>query len=100
MSIKSPNPEDLSLIPAEYRDFLGVFSKIYSFQLLPHCSCDCAIEFLEEAPLSKGCLFLLPQLEEEVGLKQGITWLSTSPITLGFFFVKKKNGGFLPYLDD
>uniref|UniRef100_A0A3B3SGE7 ribonuclease H n=1 Tax=Paramormyrops kingsleyae TaxID=1676925 RepID=A0A3B3SGE7_9TELE len=104
-SIESPEPEDLSHIPKEYLDYQDVFNKALSFMLPPHCECDCAIDLVEGHSLPKGHLYPLSIAEEAMetyiqeGLRQGIIRSSTSPITAGFFFVKKKDGGLRPCID-
>uniref|UniRef100_A0A3B3SA72 CCHC-type domain-containing protein n=1 Tax=Paramormyrops kingsleyae TaxID=1676925 RepID=A0A3B3SA72_9TELE len=105
-SIESPEPEDFSRIPIEYSAFKDVFSKALSFRLPPHRECDCAIDLLEGAHSPKGHLYPLSVREEEAmetyvqeALNQGIIRPSTSPITAGFFFVKKKDGGLRPCVD-
>lgn len=91
--MESPDLEDLSIIPAEYMDFIDVFSKTFSFQLPPHRQCDCAITLLEGVPLPKGHLYPLSLNKEEAldpyirdGLKQGIIHPSTSQGTMSMYW--------------
>lgn len=86
--------------------FQGRFSKEKAFSLPPHRNCDCAIDFLEGAPLPRGRLYPVSQQEQksldtyiQEGLRQGIIQPSTSPMTAVFFFIKKKNGGLRLVID-
>nr|XP_023655862.1 uncharacterized protein LOC111837765 [Paramormyrops kingsleyae] len=102
---ESPLPEDLSVIPEEYRRFSKVFSKKEAYGLPPHRSSDCAIDLLDGATLPQGRLYSLSRAEEAMrtyiseSLEQGIIRPSTSPVAAGFFFVGKKDGGLRPCID-
>uniref|UniRef100_A0A3B3QD29 ribonuclease H n=1 Tax=Paramormyrops kingsleyae TaxID=1676925 RepID=A0A3B3QD29_9TELE len=104
--VESPEPENLDVVPAEYLDFKDVFSKEKASGLPPHRECDCAIDLLEGAKMQRGTLYPVSLTEEESletyiqeGLQQGIIQPSTSPVTAGFFFIKKKDGGLRPVVD-
>uniref|UniRef100_A0A3B3SBH5 Gypsy retrotransposon integrase-like protein 1 n=1 Tax=Paramormyrops kingsleyae TaxID=1676925 RepID=A0A3B3SBH5_9TELE len=104
--VESPEPEDLSVIPEEYRDYADVFSKEKAFSLPPRRDCDCAIDILAGTSMPRGRLYPISLQEQDAletyireGLRQGIIRPSTSPMTAGFFFVKKKDGGLRPVID-
>uniref|UniRef100_A0A3B3R1X0 ribonuclease H n=1 Tax=Paramormyrops kingsleyae TaxID=1676925 RepID=A0A3B3R1X0_9TELE len=104
--IESPEPENLESIPEVYQGFRDVFSKEKAFGLPPHRDCDCSINLLDGATLPHGRLYPVSLQEEDAletyiqdGLAQGIIQPSTSPMTAGFFFIKKKDGGLRPVVD-
>uniref|UniRef100_A0A3B3S715 CCHC-type domain-containing protein n=1 Tax=Paramormyrops kingsleyae TaxID=1676925 RepID=A0A3B3S715_9TELE len=103
--VESPEPENLENIPEEYQDYKDIFSKEKAFSLPPYRDCDCPIDLLERAPLPRGRLYPVSLQEQDSldtyireGLKQGIIQASTSPVTAGFFFIKKKDGEPLPLI--
>ncbi|KAL0197996.1 hypothetical protein M9458_006536, partial [Cirrhinus mrigala] len=103
--IESPEPVFMPEIPAEYRAYQDVFSKLAATQLPPHRPWDCAIDLLPGAQLPKGRISPLSIPERQAmenyiteALNQGFIRPSTSPATLSFF-VGKKDGGLRPCID-
>lgn len=104
--VESPEPENLEVIFREYRSFLDVFSKERAFRLPPHRENDCAIDLLEGVQLPRRRLYPVSLQEQDSldayireGMEQGIIRPSKSPITAGFFFIKKKDGDLRPVVD-
>ncbi|KAI2660465.1 Transposon Tf2-6 polyprotein [Labeo rohita] len=103
----SPNPQTTtSSIPAEYQDLLEAFSRQGATQLPPHRPGDCAIDLIPGAAPPRGRIFPLSQAESaamntyiQEELAKGFIRPSTSPASVGFFFVKKKDGGLRPCID-
>lgn len=102
----SPEPPDLSLVPAEYHDLGNVFSKHRALSLPPHRPYDCAIDLLPGAPLPSSRLYNLARPEQEAmeryindSLAAGIIRPSSSPVGAGFFFVSKKDQTLRPCID-
>lgn len=94
----SPEPPDLSSIPAEYLDLGEVFSKDRALSLPPHRPHDCAIILLPGATLPSSRLYNLSCPERESmekylkdSLAAGIIRPSSSPLGAGFLFVAKKD---------
>ncbi len=86
-------------IPSDYADLVEAFSKAKATQLPPHRSSDCSIELLPGTIPPKGRIIPLSQLETESmrtyleeELAEGFIVLSKSPMSAGFFFVKKRAG--------
>jgi hypothetical protein len=82
------------------------FSKKKAAQLPPHRWGDCAINLLVDATLPRSHVYALSQEETAAmetyvseSLHQGYIRSSTSPASLSFFFVKKKDGGLRPCID-
>ncbi|KAL0155123.1 hypothetical protein M9458_049386, partial [Cirrhinus mrigala] len=103
--IESPEPVFMPEIPAEYRAYQDVFSKLAATQLPPHRPWDCAIDLLPGAQLPKGRIYPLSIPERQAmenyiteALNQGFIRLSTSPAASSFF-VGKKDGGLRPCID-
>ncbi|KAI2664082.1 Transposon Tf2-6 polyprotein [Labeo rohita] len=95
-----------SSIPHEYHDLLEAFSTVRATELPPHRPGDCAIELMPGAIPPRGRIFPLSQPESEAmenyikeELAKGFIRPSTSPVSAGFFFVKKKDGGLRPCID-
>ncbi|KAI2647757.1 Retrotransposon-derived protein PEG10 [Labeo rohita] len=87
---------DLAKLPREYWDLSEAFSKVKASQLPFHRSTDCAIDLLPGSHPPKGRVFPLSQPESaamkayiDEELKKGFIRPSTSPMSAGFFFVKK-----------
>ncbi|XP_053681475.1 retrotransposon-derived protein PEG10 [Labeo rohita] len=104
--IESPEPVIMPEIPAEYRTYQDVFSKLAATQLPPHRPWDCAIDLLPGAQLPRGRIYPLSIPECQAmenyiteALNQGFIRPSTSPAALSFFFVGKKDGGLRPCID-
>ncbi|KAI2666700.1 Transposon Tf2-6 polyprotein [Labeo rohita] len=100
----SAGPRDS--IPAEYQDLLEAFSTTKATQLPPHRPGDCAVDLLPGAVPPRGRIFPLSQPESEAmnqyireELAKGFIRPSTSPASAGLFFVKKKDGGLRPSLE-
>ncbi len=88
-------------IPSDYADLAEAFSKAKATQLPPHRSSDCSIELLPGTIPPKGRIIPLSQLETESmrtyleeELAEGFIVPSKSPMSAGFFFVKKGLFGF------
>ncbi|KAI2644234.1 Transposon Tf2-6 polyprotein [Labeo rohita] len=103
---KPSSPPPSSSIPHEYHDLLEAFSTVRATELPPHRPGDCAIELLPGAIPPRGRIFPLSQPESEAmenyikeELAKGFIRPSTSPVSAGFFFVKKKDGGLRPCID-
>ncbi len=93
-------------LPVEYHDLIEAFSKTKASQLPPHRSSDCAIDLQPNSHPPKGRVFPLSQPESEAmksyieeELAEGLIRPSISPVSAGFFFVKKKDGGLRPCID-
>ncbi|XP_060729294.1 uncharacterized protein LOC132847773 [Tachysurus vachellii] len=93
-------------LPAGYHDLAEAFSKVKATELPPHRPGDCCIELLPNTTPPKARIFPLSQPESkainkyiEEELKKGFIRHSVSPASLGFFFVKKKDGGLRPCID-
>ncbi|KAL0192201.1 hypothetical protein M9458_010497, partial [Cirrhinus mrigala] len=104
--IESPEPAIMPEIPAEYRAYQDVFSKLAVTHLPPHRPWDCAIDLLPGAQLPKGRIYPLSIPERQVmenyiteALNQGFIRPSTSPAASSVFFVGKKDGGLRPCID-
>ncbi|KAL0186165.1 hypothetical protein M9458_017835, partial [Cirrhinus mrigala] len=104
--IESPEPVFMPEIPAEYRAYQDVFSKLAATQLPPHRPWDCAIDLLPGAQLPKGRIYPLSIPECQAmenyiteALNQGFIRPSTSPAASSCFFVGKKDGGLRPCID-
>ncbi|XP_053681471.1 retrotransposon-derived protein PEG10 [Labeo rohita] len=104
--IKRPEPVIMPEIPAEYRAYQDVFSKLAATQLPLHRPWDCAIDLLPGAQLPKGRIYPLSipghqAMENYIteALNQGFIRPSTSPAASSFFFVGKKDGGLRPCID-
>ncbi|KAL1249800.1 hypothetical protein QQF64_020805 [Cirrhinus molitorella] len=85
-------------LPDEYLDLALAFSKARASQLPPHRASDCAIDLIPGSLPPKGRVFPLSQPESEAmqayieeELAKGFIRPSTSPVSAGFFFVKKKD---------
>ncbi len=83
-------------LPVEYQDLIEAFSKTKAPQLPPHFLNDCAIDLQPDSHPPKGRIFSLSQPESEAmksyieeELAKGFIRPSTSPASVGFFFVKK-----------
>ncbi|XDV14192.1 hypothetical protein PO909_002370 [Leuciscus waleckii] len=106
-SISEPRDESmLSRLPAVYHDLAEAFSKVKATQLPPHREYDCAIDLLPGTTPPRGRIFPMSQPETEAmqknieeELAKGFIRHSTSPVSAGFFFVKKKDGGLRPCID-
>uniref|UniRef100_A0A3B1JYM9 Gypsy retrotransposon integrase-like protein 1 n=1 Tax=Astyanax mexicanus TaxID=7994 RepID=A0A3B1JYM9_ASTMX len=61
-SVESPDVSDHIVVPAEYSDFLEVFSKDNATKLPPHRPYDCAIDLVEGATLPKTRVYPLTAL--------------------------------------
>ena len=104
-SIESPEVGDIE-IPPEYQDLSEAFSKVRATQLPPHRRWDCSIDLLPGAPLPRSRVYPLSAKETaamqeyvDEALRQGFIRPSTSPVSAGFFFVEKKEGGLRPCID-
>ena len=104
-SIESPEVGEVN-IPPEYQDLSEVFSKARATQLPPHRPWDCSIDLLPGAPLPRSRIYPLSNKETasmqeyvDEALRQGFIRPSTSPVSAGFFFVEKKDGGLRPCID-
>ncbi|CAJ0966125.1 unnamed protein product [Ranitomeya imitator] len=93
-------------LPEAIQDFWRVFLEVESQALPPHRDYNCAIEFIPGATLPKSRLFNLtiPKREAlkeylQTSLAAGHIRPSKSLVAVGFFFVKKKDGGLRPCLD-
>ncbi len=93
---------DLTGVPAEYLDFLRVFSKSRVASLPPHKPNDCAIDLLQGTFPPRGRLYSLSAPEREAmdkyiqeSLAAGLIRSSSSPTGAGFF-VEKKDGSLRP----
>ncbi len=105
-TIESPVSHNSVQIPAAYRTFQDMFSKVAATRLPPHRPWDCAIDLLPGAKLPKGRVYPLtiPEraaMEEYIkeALQQGFIRPSLSPAASSFFFVAKKDGGLRPCID-
>ncbi len=95
-----------NLLPSKYQDLAEAFSKVKASHFPPHRPSDCAIDLFPESQPPKGRVFSLSQPEAEAmksyieeELAKGFIRPSTSPASAGFFFVKKREGGFHPCID-
>lgn len=93
-------------LPSEYHNLSEAFNKINASKLPPHRASDCAIDLLPGSTPPKGRIFPLSQPESksmkkyiEEELAKGFIRPSTSPVSAGFFFVQKKDGGLRPCID-
>ncbi|KAI2656673.1 Retrotransposon-derived protein PEG10 [Labeo rohita] len=82
------------------------FSKTKATKLPPHRANDCAIDLIPGSVPPKGRIFPLSQPESEAmrayteeELAKGFIRPSTSPASVGFFFIKNKDGGLRPCID-
>lgn len=106
-SITQPWEEPVSSnLPVMYHDLAEAFSKVKATRLPPHRENDCAIELIPGSLPPRGRIFPLSQPETEAMQKyieEELTkWFirpSTSPVSAGFFFVKKKDGSLRPCID-
>ncbi|KAJ8333531.1 hypothetical protein SKAU_G00415390 [Synaphobranchus kaupii] len=92
-------------VPEQYRFLAEVFSRQRATTLRPHRPYDCAIELYPGTVPPRGSLYSLSIPESvamkayiEASLTNGFIRPSTSPAGAGFFFVKKKTGGFVHVL--
>ena len=99
--VESPDQVSTVRIPSEYANLV-----IEATQLPPHRRGDCAINLLLDAALPRSHVYPLSQEETAAmetyvseSLEQGYIRPSTSPASLSFFFVKKKDGGLRPCTD-
>ncbi|KAL0155106.1 hypothetical protein M9458_049369, partial [Cirrhinus mrigala] len=106
LKAQSPEPVFMPEIPAEYRAYQDVFSKLAATQLPPHRPWDCTIDLLPGAQLPKGRIYPLSIPERQAmenyiteALNQGFIRPSTSLAASSFFFVGKKDGGLRPCID-
>ena len=104
--LSSPEPPDLSSVPAEYHDLGEVFSKSRALSLPPHRPYDCAISLLPGVNCPTSCFYTISQPERAAmenyireSLAVGIIRTSSSSVGAGFFFVGKRDGGHWPYID-
>lgn len=96
-SIESPKTADQVEIPEEYTDLREVFSKAKDSGLPPHCTYDCANDLLPGTSPPHNRIYLLSCTEHAameaygLGLSSRIYIVpSTSPASVGFFFVEKR----------
>ena len=98
--MESPDQVSTVRIPPEYADLALTFCKKKATQLPPHRRGVCAIDLLVDAAYPKSHVYPLSQAETEAmetyvseSLHQGFIQPSISPVSLSFFFVKKKDDG-------
>ncbi len=97
---------DAQALPSVYNDLIVAFGRVKASQLPPHRFSDCAINLLPDAVPPRGRIFPLSQPESEAmnhyfqeELTKGFIRPSTSPASVGFFFVKKRGGDLRPCID-
>uniref|UniRef100_A0A670ZB52 Gypsy retrotransposon integrase-like protein 1 n=1 Tax=Pseudonaja textilis TaxID=8673 RepID=A0A670ZB52_PSETE len=86
-------------IPSELSDFSDVFSEQEADRLPPHCTYDCPLDLIPDAPLPKGRLYSMSEPELvalreflDKNLARGFIRSSSSPLSAPVLFVKKKSG--------
>ncbi|KAG0153712.1 hypothetical protein PDIDSM_2367 [Penicillium digitatum] len=93
-------PDPVSALPEEFRDFAEVFSPKEAERLPPHRSYDHKMVLQEDKPLPFGPLYPMSRNELEVlkdwiedNLRKGFIRPSSSPAASPVLFVKKPGGG-------
>jgi hypothetical protein len=95
----SENADPLELVPAEFRQYLGILSKEASDALPEHRSYDCKIDFKDGEVPPWGPIYPLSEIELQTlrewlkeMLRTGKIQRSTSPAGSPILFVPKPNG--------
>jgi len=98
--------DDWGHIPAQYQDFVEVFSKVKAETLPPHRPTDHAIDLEPGYKLPYGRIYNLSEFELktlkayiETNLASGFIQRSSSPAAVPILFAKKKDGGLRLFVD-
>lgn len=88
-------------IPEVYQDLREVFSKTRATCHPPHRPWDCAIDLRADATPPHRRIYPLSVAETQAmeDYIQELIRMSTSPVSAGFFFMAKKDGGLRPCID-
>ncbi|KAK4689460.1 putative transposase, partial [Tremellales sp. Uapishka_1] len=98
-SVSTTPPDPRDIVPADYHDYLDVFSKKAADTLPPHRSFDHRIPLVEGQQPTFGPIYSLSPVESEAlrayldeNLSKGFIVPSESPAASPILFVKKKDG--------